>query len=236
MIIETIIAIVIAMVIGSMTLLVLGMRQRKRDLITTIISPDSIQRHLALVCLIRGVELLVAVAILGGIMLIFAGSLLSLDPWRAHPGLSKAYAITVMIAVPLLLVTTVVVLPAWRRLWSWEGGYFRSILRVDSSSVSNYAFFFAAFASHDFYQLWPFRATAPVHHYPFLDRELLWIFVFFGLWNGIKGLVLGILEMRRKEPPADPADSEPPGSGPYVPFNPYDLSKNQPLRPLSDGS
>jgi len=230
MIIATII--VIAMLIGSVTLLVMAMRQRKRDLITTIISPDSIRKHLALVCLVRGVELLVAVAILGMIMLIFGSSLMSLDPFRAHPGLSKAYVITVMIAVPLLLVTVVIVLPAWRRLWSWEGGFFRNVLRVDSNSVSNFAFIFAAFASHDFYQLWPFRVTAPVHHYPFLDRELLWIFVFFGFWNGTKSLLFRILEMRRKEPPADP---EPPDSAPFVPFNPYDLSQNKPVRPLPQG-
>jgi len=199
MIIATLI--VIAMLIGSLTLLVVGMRQRKRDLVSTIISIDSIQKHLALVCFVRGVELLLSVAILGVIMLMVAGSLISVDPFRAHPGLSKAYVITVMIAVPLLLVTTVVVLPAWRRHWSWEGGYFRNILRVDSSSVSNFAFLFAAFASHDFYELWPFRASTPFQHNPFLDRELIWIFVFFGLWNGVKKLLLRILEMRRKEPP-----------------------------------
>jgi hypothetical protein len=207
MIIATII--VIAMLIGSVTLLVMVMRQRKRDLITTIISPDSIRKHLALVCLVRGVELLVAVAILGLIMLIFGGSLISVDPFRSHPGLSKAYVIAVMIAVPLLLVTTLLVLPAWRRQWSCEGGFFRNVLRVDSNLVSNFAFLFAAFASHDFYQLWPFRATAPVHHSPFLDRELLWIFVFYGLWRGSKSLLLHILEMRRQEPPANLASPFP---------------------------
>ncbi len=195
------ILIVIAMLIGSVTLLVMVMRQRKRDLITTIISPDSIRKHLALVCLVRGVELLVAVVILAFIVLIFSGSLLVIDPWRAHPGLSKAYAITVMIAVPLLLVTTLVVLPAWRRQWSWEGGFFRNVLRVDSNSVSTFAFVFAALGAHDFYQLWPYRNSAPLNPYPFLNREILWIFVFFGLWHGIKNLLLRILEMLRKEPP-----------------------------------
>ena len=230
MIIATLI--VIAMLIGVVTLLIVWMRQLKCDLITTIISLDSIRKHLALVCLVRGVELLLGVVIFGLIMLILAGSLLSLDPWRAHPGLSKAYAITVMIAVPLLLVTMVVVLPAWRRHWSRDGGFFRNVLRVDSISVSTFAFLFAALASHDFYQLWPFRASAPVHHNPFLDREVLWFFVFFGLWNGVKNLLLRILEMRRKEPPSNP---EPPDSGSFVPFNPYDLSKNKPIQPLPQG-
>jgi hypothetical protein len=193
--------IVIAMLIASVTLLVVAMRQRRRDLVPAIISGDSIQRHLPLVCLVRGAELLVAVTILGLIMLIFGGSLISVDPFRAHPGLSKAYAIAVMIAVPLLLVTTLVVLPAWRRQWSWEGGFFRDVLRVDTHSVSTFAFLFAAFAAHDFYQLWPFRISTPVHLNPLLDRELLWFFVFYGLWRGTQSLLLHILEMRRKEPP-----------------------------------
>ncbi len=149
--------------------------------------------------MVRGVELFIAVVILSMLLIIFTGALLPLNPFHGNSHLSAVYVTTVLIAVPLAFVTTFIVLPAGQ--WSWQRGLFRSVLRVDSNSISTFAFAFAAFASHDFYQLWPFRISVAVEHSSLLNREFLWFIVFLGLWHGIKSLVVSILEMGRKTPP-----------------------------------
>ena len=121
-------------------------------------------------------------------------------------------------------------------------------LRVDTTSVANFAFVLAMLLALGWYHLLPANLPKAVIDYfgdnpffaPFREanpnpsyRAALSYLAFFGFYKLIKAFVVEKLRLD-----AVPRAKEPPFSGssdPFLPFNPYDLSQNKPVRPLPQG-
>ena len=65
----------------------------------------------------------------------------------------------------------------------------------------------------------------------FLNRDFLWIICFFVVRAYAKRALSRILELNPNTPPKNPEPPDESDSGPYVPFDPYNLPSNPPLRP-----
>ncbi len=81
-----------------------------------------------------------------------------------------------------------------------------NFMRVNANSIGNFAFIFAAFAAHDFYQLMPAPSFHPAYERtneftPFLNRDFLWLIVFWALWKYLKVLLARLLELNSSSTP-----------------------------------
>lgn len=227
----SLVVLVAALVFGAaMFSIVKSIRRGNRSI--AAVSPEVARKHLPLICLISVPQVLLVAALLALAAGIFLGFLLSINPFHRQSAYSEAFSIVMWIIT--LLVAAAVIVKSIERHRKSEARFLRDMLRVNANSVSTFAFIFAAFASHDVYQLMPRWEPQPhttlLMH--FLNREFLWIAVFFLGRSCVITFLMRVLELNPKAPPQDP---EPPDSGPFVPFNPYDLSQNKPIRPLPQG-
>jgi hypothetical protein len=143
-------------VTGIALAVVASMRSSSRNAIPAVVSPEAARRHRAVIYLIRGTEIAVAAPILALIALIGLGFFLSINPFRNQTAGSEAYSVIMLIAF-LVVVAGIVAKSIVRyRNFGWSA-VFRNVnfLKVDTNSVSNFAFFFAAFAAHDLYHYLP---------------------------------------------------------------------------------
>jgi hypothetical protein len=212
----------------------LGLRGRKAA--PAVVSPDSARKHIALIWLIRGAEGLILVPVLLLILMIALGFVLSLNPFRSPPVYTQPFSLIMLVAV--LLVSAALILKIRHRSPKPGHGIFQNFQKVTANSVSNFGFIFSALAAHDLYQLMPPKLPHPIHGYSavlmvFLDRNILSMIVFWGLWSLTKSVLLRVLGLNPPAAPPDSTQGQPSSSPdrPFVPFNPYDLSKNLPLRP-----
>ncbi len=65
----------------------------------------------------------------------------------------------------------------------------------------------------------------------FLNRDFLWIAAFFLGRSCVITILKRLLELNPKTPPQNPEPPDQSDSGPHVPFDPYNLPNNRPLRP-----
>jgi hypothetical protein len=224
--------IVAAVVFALVMLLIALLRPKLRP---TVVSPEVAQKHVPVICLIRGAEGLILVPLALFVVLIGAGFLSQFNPFSPAQN-SNVYFSFVMLGL-VLFVGAFFIARTVNRIRKADPPRFPNFWRVTENSISTFAFIFAAFAAHDVYQLMPDWKPQP--HMPllmpFLNRHFLWIVVFFLGRSCALTILRRVLELNPKTPPQNPAPPDQSGSGPFVPFNPYDLSKNPPLRP-SPGS
>ena len=117
--------------------------------------------------------------------------------------------------------------------------------KVDAIAVSNFAFIFSILTARALYHLLPLSLPKTLSGYvcddaPFLAkgqqlgisyRATLAFFAFFIFYYIVKAFLLRILELNASKPPQNPTPSDSSGEEAFVPFDPYDLSKNRPARP-----
>jgi hypothetical protein len=132
----------------------------------------------------------------------------------------------------LLMLSTIFLLSALgiarfrQRFPGSARSFFRRVEDVTTANIANFAFLFSALATYDFYHLMP---VAPAHVArgsangiaPFLNREFLWIVVFWVLWKYLKILLTRLLELNSSasssnSPPDDPDIPEFPQKSPPI--------------------
>ena len=223
----SIIMLVAALVFGAAMILLVKSFRRGNSL-PAVVSPGVARKHLALIYLVRLPQILLAIVIGTLFSLMFLGFLLPLNPFHHQSALHEVFSVLMWIIV--LLVVAAIAGKAIDRHRKSETRFLRGILRVDANSISTFALFFAALTAHDLYQLMP--AWKPGPHMSlymhFLNRDFLWIIVFFLGRSCIITILNRVLELDREPPPKNP---EPPDSGPTIPFDPYILPSNRPLYP-----
>jgi hypothetical protein len=207
------------------------MRGRRRKLNTAVVSPDAARRHIAVIYLIRGVEILVAVPTFGLIALLGACFVLKFNPFR-HPQDNNEYFSVIMLTL-ILLVSAVMIAKTVDRFRKSGGDLFRNFQKVDENSVSTFAFIFSALASHDLYHFLPPELPRFIQEsigdVIVLHRDILTIIAFFMLWHVSRAVLFRVLELNPKTPPRDPEPPDQSGSGPFVPFDPCHPYSAKPL-------
>jgi hypothetical protein len=145
---------------------------------------------------------------------------------------------------PLLILGTLAL------LWLLGALFYLSITRgydmwrrFDKSVVTDFAAIFALFAARDFHYFLPVHLPRIINEHlsvglrdPFNDRgsRMLWtwlaLYLFYKLVKASLFRVLGL----NNSAPQDPTQLAPDDTEqPFMPFNPYDLSKNPPYLPQS---
>jgi hypothetical protein len=190
----------------------------------TVISSDAARKHIALVWLIRAGEALFVGPLLLLALMIGFGFVVSINPFQRQPVYGAVYSVVMLIIV--LVVSTFLIGSARHRFLKFDSrDLILKFQRVTSNSVSNFSFVFAALSAHDVYQLMLAKLPKSIPGIsqallPFLDRNLLWIFIFWGLWRLTYAVLLRVLELNhpapRKEPPIDPDIPEFPQKSPLV--------------------
>jgi hypothetical protein len=183
--------------IGFALAMIVAARLFRRN-IPTPVSPDVARKHVPLVCLICWPQIVVAVALFALATLIVLGFLLSINPFQRQSAYSEAYSVIMWIIA--LLVATAIIAKSIERHRKSSTRLFQNILRVDSNSVSAFAFIFAALASHDLYYFLPPWNPKVLHDHPglvalFLNRDFLSLIVFCVVWYLIKTCILNLLEI-----------------------------------------
>ena len=123
-------------------------------------------------------------------------------------------------------------------------GMFR---RANATSISNFTFIFSFLTARALYYLLPlnlpkFLADHVGNDAPFLGqgsqngisyRGTLAFVAFLIFYNVVKAYLLSVLELNPSKLPQNPRPSASDDAleKPFVPFNPYDLSKNPPYHP-----
>ena len=190
--------------------------------------------HAALLWLIRGTGIFIA-GLAATIAIYFLGHCI-VGAFRGETGTLG------WIGVLLVILITTVVMGLFFKIGC---DMFR---RLDVNTVANFAFTFSILISVAFYHSLPAHPPQVVIDYfgnnpffvPFRDqgshpanpsyRAVLSYLVCFIFYKLIKAYLLQTLDLNPSNPPKNPPpDSWPDGS--ETPFNPYDLSKNSPIRP-----
>jgi len=218
----------------TLAILFLHMRGQNRSVKpVVVVSSDAAQSHRALIYLIRGTG--ASVAGVMALAAIYFSILCVIGAVQGGMGALGWPGVFIAIAI----ITGVLGLISYVGYGMW--------LRVDTISVANFAFVFAMLLAVGWYHLLPANLPKAVieyfwdnpFFYPFREpnpnpsyRALLSYFAFFLFYKLIKACVVEKLRLNAAPPPKEPPSS---GScGPFIPFNPYDLSKNPPLLPLPD--
>ena len=171
---------------------------RSQQIRPAVTSPDSIRAHFPLVCLIRGAEFLIGGVICFGIALIGLGFLLQINPFQQHPVFSPLFSIPMLVI--MLLVGAYLVVKLIKGLLTPGLPILQAFRRVDANSITTFAFIFAAFVAHDVYHFLPpsklgARDVPPTFGGSVLDRDFLWILVFWLAWFSAKALVRRVLKL-----------------------------------------
>ena len=116
--------------------------------------------------------------------------------------------------------------------------------KVNAATIANFSFIFSFLTAYTLYHVLPSnlpkfladhvgkdaiffgQGTGPEISY----RATLAFLAFLIFYHVIKAYLLRVLELNAPIPPQNPPSSGP--EEPFVPFNPYDLSKNRPTHPL----
>jgi hypothetical protein len=222
---------ILALLIFALVMVVVSMRGRGRNLRPVVVSPDAARNHRALIYLIRGTGVLVASA--AALAAIYFSLHCFLDALRGEMGTLGWPG--VFIAIGIIAGVLGVISHAGYGMWLW----------VDTTSVANFAFVFAMLLAVGWYHLLPANLPKAVIDYfgdnpffaPFREsnpnpsyKAALSYLAFFVFYKLIKAFVVQKLRMNAVVPPKEPPFSG--SSGPFVPFNPYDLSQNKPVLPL----
>lgn len=172
---------------------------RERKLRPEVISLDSARRHFLLVYLICGTEWLILGALLSMLALMTWGLFLQINPFSRPPGMSLGFSVGVL-AIMLLLVAYFI-----SRAIHWfpmgRASLLSGFRNLTVNSVSDFAFVFAAFVAHDLYHFLPPSNHAAGHEPAnpaalFLERDMLWVIVFWCVWRSTKSLLVGLLRLK----------------------------------------
>jgi hypothetical protein len=188
-----------------------------------VVAPESARRHLAVIYLIRAGEGVILLPFLIFVAVIGYGFLMAFFPHRSAPARNEGVSFVMLPAI--LLICAAVVVGAIRRFR--KSGFLiftrQKLEDVSEDNIGTFSFVFAAFAAHDFYRLMP---PAPAKILPgfvgMLNRDFMWIVVFWVLWKGTKVLLSRLLELNppssRQSPPDDPDIPEFPQKSPLLPL------------------
>ena len=201
-------------------------RNRKKEPIV-VVSPDSAQKHIAIIWLIRAGEALIIGPLTLLALAIGVGFVISINPFKPQalpleipdqPVASEIYSVIMCIIV--LGVGFFIGRKLIGRLAKFDRhSFYEKHLRVNSNSVSMFSLVFAAVSAHDLYQLMPAKPPEPgpgvsAFRVFILDRNIMWILVFWGLWRLVYVIVCRVLDLK---PPAPPASSKEPPIDPETP-------------------
>jgi hypothetical protein len=197
-------------------------------------APQPAQPHAALIWLIRGTGAILAIP--SAMLIIFAvvvmPIMIIINPHRPAFGwMEIGIGFSIMI-LGLLFYGFIAKIG------------FDMFRKVNATTIANFAFIFSFLTAHTLYHVLPLnlpnflvdhvgkdaiffgQGTGPEISY----RATLAFFAFLIFYNVLKAYLLRVLELNAPIPPQNPPSSAP--DDPFVPFDPYDLSKNGPLRPL----